>query len=105
MSNSLSRNISINRAAELKDTIADFLEYKKTVPTGYKEWEKIKNRQVYYKQVFGASDTQWYDWKWQLRNRICEVEQLEKFIKLSPEEKRRSLWPEVDSAGRWLLII
>lgn len=99
MSNSLSRNISINRAAELKDTIADFLEYKKTVPTGYKEWEKIKNRQEYYKQVFGASDTQWYDWKWQLRNRICEVEQLEKFIKLSPEEKK-----EIFMAGskfRW----
>jgi len=34
------------------------------------------------------SSTQWQDWKWQLRNRITTVEQLEKVIHLSGQEKQ-----------------
>jgi len=30
---------------------------------------------------------QWYDWKWQFKNRITSVEELEKYIKLSEQEK------------------
>ncbi|HOQ38417.1 MAG TPA: lysine 2,3-aminomutase [Acetivibrio sp.] len=32
--------------------------------------------------------TEWYDWKWQFRNRITTVEQLEKVIHLSEKEKQ-----------------
>ena len=31
---------------------------------------------------------QWYDWKWQLKNRITSVEQLEKVIRLTDKEKQ-----------------
>ncbi len=30
---------------------------------------------------------QWNDWKWQLKNRLTSIDQLEKFIDLTPEEK------------------
>ena len=66
MSNSLSRNISINRAAELKDTIADFWNIK-TVPTGYKEWEKLKIGRNIISKFSELQIRWWYDWKWQLR--------------------------------------
>jgi lysine 2,3-aminomutase len=102
MPDDVCRDISIKRAAELKESIADFLDYKKAFPTGYKEWEKIKSRQEHIKKVFGVSNKEWRDWKWQLRNRIQNVEQLEKFIQLSPEEKQ-----EISLTGskfRWAMV-
>ncbi len=82
------RNISIKRAAELKESIADFLNYKKALPTGYKRWEKIKSRQERIKKLFEVSDAEWKDWKWQLRNRVQSAGQLEKFVRLSPQKKQ-----------------
>ncbi|NLM56402.1 MAG: lysine 2,3-aminomutase [Clostridiales bacterium] len=35
-----------------------------------------------------AHEAQWYDWKWQFKNRITTVEQLEKVIHLSEKEKK-----------------
>jgi len=34
-----------------------------------------------------VSDEQWDDWKWQVRNRIETLEDLKKYVKLSPEEE------------------
>lgn len=40
------------------------------------------------KQLFpDASDEQWNDWKWQIRNRVVNLEQLKKYINLTPEEE------------------
>ncbi len=39
-------------------------------------------------QMFpGISDEQWNDWKWQVKNRIETLDQLKKYIKLTPEEE------------------
>lgn len=34
-----------------------------------------------------VTDAQWNDWKWQVKNRIENLEQLKKYIKLTPEEE------------------
>lgn len=34
-----------------------------------------------------ASDTQWNDWKWQVKNRIETLEDLKKYVTLTPEEE------------------
>ena len=34
------------------------------------------------------SEDQWMDWKWQIANRITTIEQLEKVVKLTREEKK-----------------
>ena len=40
------------------------------------------------KELFPAvNDEQWNDWHWQLRNRIETLDQLKKYIKLTPEEE------------------
>jgi lysine 2,3-aminomutase len=39
----------------------------------------------------GVSPEQWNDWNWQLRNRVSTLEDLEKHLKLSPEERAGAL--------------
>ncbi|MBI4267158.1 MAG: KamA family radical SAM protein [Chloroflexi bacterium] len=42
------------------------------------------------KRFFGqVPDNCWNDWKWQFRNRITSIEELTKFIHLSPNEQRK----------------
>lgn len=93
------RQLALARAKELKGRIADYLEYKKKAPTGFTEWEKIEKRQEKIKKIYGATEADWRDWKWQLRNRIDTLESLKRVIPLSSqEEKDISL---VGSRFRW----
>ena len=40
------------------------------------------------KQLFPeVTDEQWNDWKWQVKNRIENLDQLKKYIKLTEEEE------------------
>lgn len=41
-------------------------------------------RKILFPEV---SDEQWNDWKWQVKNRIETLDQLKKYIKLTPEEE------------------
>ncbi len=93
------RIFALERARELKERIADYLEYKKEVLTGFKEWERIKKRQERIKRIYGASEVDWMDWKWQLRNRVNTVESLKEILELTPQEE-----DEISLAGskfRW----
>lgn len=46
---------------------------------------KISNRiKKFFKNL---SESEWNDWQWQIRNRITKLEELEKIIKLTKEEK------------------
>jgi len=38
-----------------------------------------------------ATDAQWHDWRWQLRNRVRTLEQLARMVALGPEERRALL--------------
>lgn len=61
----------------------------------YEDLEKIYPKHIldkfpipdrgYYKNV---PDSDWYNWKWQLQNRITTLEELEKIITVTPEERR-----------------
>lgn len=82
------RQLALARAKELKGRIADYLEYKKKAPTGFTEWEKIEKRQEKIKKIYGATEADWKDWKWQLRNRIDTLESLKRVIPLSSQEKK-----------------
>ena len=35
---------------------------------------------------------QWHDWKWQLKNRITKLEQLEQYFELTPDERAGCLF-------------
>ena len=38
-------------------------------------------------QMWGASEENWHDWHWQVRNRVQSVEELDKILTLTDEEK------------------
>lgn len=44
----------------------------------------VNRRKELYPEV---TDEQWNDWKWQVKNRIETLDQLKKYIKLTPEEE------------------
>lgn len=47
----------------------------------------------------GVTMSEWNDWRWQLRNRICSFPQLERFFRLSPDERKAK-----DNGGKTLPV-
>ncbi|HOL16828.1 MAG TPA: glutamate 2,3-aminomutase [Bacillota bacterium] len=82
----LKRRISLNRAGELKKTIADYQRSLKNIATGFSRWPEIQKNQEKIMKFFGASAAEWADWRWQLKNRIHTTEVLQQFLHLTPSE-------------------
>lgn len=81
------RNIALSRAEELKARITDYLDAKKNITVGINIDELINRRKEKIKKVLGATDKDWIDWKWQIKNRINDVEILGKIINLELKQK------------------
>ena len=99
--NKSSREISLERARVLKSRIEPYLEAQKNIVTGLKQQDIIKSRQEKIKEILGATDEDWNDWHWQIRNRITDSESLAKFIKLTDKQKK-----DIDNVGkkfRWAI--
>jgi len=65
----------------------EFLEAKGRVPTGSAHAAAIEENRERIQSVLGATDDDWSDWRWQLRNRISGVDLLEKILNLTDQEK------------------
>ncbi len=95
------RDISINRAEELKTAIEDFQNIKLNIKTGYDNYEnrmKIKQKIL---ELKNASDEDWNNWKWQYQNAFKTVEDLERVFSLSDDEK--AVISKVGSVYRWAI--
>jgi len=82
------RAVALARSAEVKKLISDFLQARKRIPTGLKlekEYDKAKKRTL---KVLGGTDKDWKNYKWHLRNRIEDVDTLDKIVHLSQKEMR-----------------
>lgn len=95
------REISIKRAEELKEKIADYMDARKKIKTGFdedvkKRYEKQKKKILAF---FNAEEKDWQDWHWQVRRRINEVSVLKEFINLDKDEIRAI--EEVGQRFRW----
>ncbi|WP_279230357.1 glutamate 2,3-aminomutase [Thermohalobacter berrensis] len=93
------RRVSLERAKELKSRIEDYLEERKKIPRGLymqDEFEKAKKKIL---DVLGGTEEDWNDYKWQLSNRISDVETLSKIINLS--DKEREAIEEIGKKYRW----
>jgi hypothetical protein len=76
------KDISLQRAKELKTANKEFLTFKKMIrkqeildEAGYQK--KKKELLTYFK----ADEEDWQDYKWQMRNRIVDVDTLQTLIK------------------------
>jgi lysine 2,3-aminomutase len=80
------RQFALDRADELRSRIEQYREKSESIPTGFKLEEQYAARKEEILAFFNASEKDWNDWHWQLRNRITEVNVLKEFLKLSEKE-------------------
>ena len=97
------RNISLQRAEELKRDTLPYMEAKKDIIKGTDR--TFRNRYMEQKEkllsILGATDDEWDDWKWQLRNRTEDLDLLGELIHLSDEEREKI--QEVAETYRWAI--
>ncbi len=75
-----------NRMTRLHEDIADYMAAKEKIPTGMDNQDRIKAQKEKIKQLLGASEKQWNDYRWQLANRYTRVGDLARIIPLNPTE-------------------
>lgn len=84
----MEREIAIKRSRELKKKIEEYLVIKDTIPRGLSplQEEKIKQKKERILSLLSASEEDWKDWRWQIKNKIGNVELLSNIIKLEAHE-------------------
>lgn len=93
------KNIALDRAAELKRKIGDYLEKKHTIKSGYELDEMIKSNKEKLLDYFNATEENWNNWRWQMSHRINNVSALSHLFGLSEEK-----FAEIEQVGqkyRW----
>lgn len=95
------RRISLERAGELYNEIEDFLQFKETFLQETAEKRDIisKKHKEELLGYFDATEEDWADWHWQLKNRISSVSILQKFIKLT--DKQIEMFESISKKYRW----
>ncbi|QNO16406.1 glutamate 2,3-aminomutase [Alkalicella caledoniensis] len=80
------RDVSLKRAAELKSRIQDYLDVKDTIPVGYKIQDEYNLQKEKLLEILGGTPEDWDNWKWQIKNRINDVNILAQIIDLTDQE-------------------
>lgn len=95
------KEISLKRAIELKSKIHDYLKIKGTIKTGtcIRMQDTIDSNKDKILNFFNATNEDWLDWKWQLKNRICSIDTLTKLIPISDDEINNI--KKVEKKYRW----
>ncbi len=90
---------ALKRAGELKDSIRGYLEARENIETGFNLQEQHQKNKERIKNHFGATEEEWQDWHWQIKNRIYDQEELCLFLNLSQQEKNEI--KEIGTRYRW----
>lgn len=80
------RKYAYARGERLKATIQDYLDVKDKIPTGFNQNEKYDKHKQKIMKLLNATEENWNDWKWQLRNRVTSASKLKLFLNLSEAE-------------------
>ena len=90
---------SLKRAEELKQHIQPYLEKSKDIPSGLELTDFYEEQKQKILSYFKATEKDWNDWHWQLRNRISDVKTLNAIFPLS--EKQRDEISKTGEIFRW----
>jgi len=93
------RNISLERAKTLKSRIEDYLEARKSIPKGLEMKDALEDRKKRILDHLGGSEEDWADYRWQLANRIKDIDTLKELINLTDDEI--ATIHKVDRLFRW----
>lgn len=80
------RKMALARAEELRNSISDYLDAEKQIPTGIRLRNRIEAQRQRILDLLGGSLRDWHDWRWQVRNRITDVQILARIVNLTPGE-------------------
>ncbi|MFW6262414.1 MAG: glutamate 2,3-aminomutase [Thermotogota bacterium] len=95
------KQLSLNRATELKTRIADFLEAKRHIKNGLDLTEEFNKNRERIMDALNCTQEQWDDYHWQLANRITEVSLLSRIIDLT--ERQKQAIKKVGERYRWAI--
>lgn len=95
------RAIAIHRAMELKKKIGDYLEQKDSIKTGFDMRAVIEANKEKILFHLNATIENWNDWRWQMANRISDIESLRRLFGL--DEKRLTEIKKVGTRYRWAI--
>jgi lysine 2,3-aminomutase len=99
LTNKEKRMIALERSKELRSKISDYLNEKDKIKTGFDLQNQINQRKKRIQEVLGATEEQWYDWKWQMANRVRDAEILATIFNLSSQDKE--MITKVGAQFRW----
>jgi len=95
------KQIALERADELKTRIQDYLEIRNKIPKGRELTEQINKSKSRILKILGGTDEDWNNYKWQLSNRISDIDTLGKIINLSDKQRKDII--EAGSKYRWAI--
>lgn len=80
------RSTAQERAEELKRHAAEFTAARARIDTGYSIQDEARETKERIKALLGATEADWRDWRWQLKNRINDARLLARIIRLTDKE-------------------
>lgn len=93
--------VSLERADILKHKIDDYMLARKSISRGLELEDVIQGRKKKILNILNGTEEDWNNYKWQLSNRITDVDTLSKILDLSEKEKQNI--NEVASKFRWAI--
>jgi len=90
---------ALRRARELRSKIEDYLEASKTIKTGLNTADQIEAQKKKILEYLNATEEDWQDWRWQMKNRFVTAEALSHIINLTEQEIKDI--EEVSRQFRW----
>ncbi|NMB97161.1 MAG: KamA family radical SAM protein [Clostridiaceae bacterium] len=78
--------LNTDRFSKLKNTIKDYIENKDKIKTGIEDFERINKQKVKIMKYLNATEEDWNDYEWQLKNRFTEAGDIAEILDISPKE-------------------
>ncbi len=76
----------LERAKELKFRIQEYLDIEAGIETGFRVQDRNKKNRDNILKYFQAKESDWNNWGWQLKHRICDAETLKDLLPLKESE-------------------
>jgi lysine 2,3-aminomutase len=93
------RSIALDRSAEVRKLDEEYFAVREKIPTGLRMEEEYAGSRRKILDVLGGSEEDWHSYKWQLKNRISDVETLASIVNLT--EKERNNIQKAAGQYRW----
>ena len=93
--------VALERAATLKERIGEYLKAKRAIHTGFDLAREYAEAQVKILDCLGGWETDWNNWRWQLRHRVTDVDTLATLLPIN--DLLRQELTEVSRHLRWAI--